>query len=88
MRISGVLVDLGMLPVQNIAQVPKLAPEVLSAADLILQRHGTELWDDHRTRDFGLSAMSLFHFFIPPRRTTVKYVFIYKYIYIHTHTNT
>jgi hypothetical protein len=63
MRISGVLVDLGMLPVQNIAQVPKLAPEVLSAADLILQHHGTELWDDHRTRDFGSSAMSLFHFF-------------------------
>jgi hypothetical protein len=38
MRIFGVLVDLGMLPVQNIPQHPKSAREVLSAVDLILQR--------------------------------------------------
>jgi hypothetical protein len=37
MRIFGVLVDLGILPVQNIPQLPKSAREVLPAVDLILQ---------------------------------------------------
>jgi hypothetical protein len=36
-RISGVLVDLGMLPIQNIPQLPKSARKQLPVVDLILQ---------------------------------------------------
>jgi hypothetical protein len=36
-RISGILVDQGMLPIQNIPQLTKSAREVLSAIDLGLQ---------------------------------------------------
>jgi hypothetical protein len=42
-RIFGILVDLGMLPVQNIPQLLKSAREVLPAFDLILQRLQEEL---------------------------------------------
>jgi hypothetical protein len=38
MRISGVVVDLGMLLVQDIPQLLKSAREVLPAVDLILKR--------------------------------------------------
>jgi hypothetical protein len=38
MGISNTLIDLGMLPVQDIPQLPKLAREVLLVADLILKR--------------------------------------------------
>jgi hypothetical protein len=37
MRISGILVDLGMLPIQDIPQLPRSAREVLSVVDLILK---------------------------------------------------
>jgi hypothetical protein len=37
MRISNVLVDLGVLPVQNIPQLLKSAQEVLPAVNLLLQ---------------------------------------------------
>jgi hypothetical protein len=37
-RISNVLVDLGVLPIRDISQLPKSAPEVLPAVDLILKR--------------------------------------------------
>jgi hypothetical protein len=37
-RIFGVLIDLGMLPIQDIPQLPKSAREVLSVVDLILKR--------------------------------------------------
>jgi hypothetical protein len=70
MRISNVLVDLGMLPIQNIPQLPKSAWEVLLVADLVLKclqevlRFGASpwdgYWDDHRACDFGSSAPSLF----------------------------
>jgi hypothetical protein len=36
MRISGVLVNLGILPIQNIPQLLKSAREVLPVVDLIL----------------------------------------------------
>jgi hypothetical protein len=36
--ISNALVDLGMLPVQDIPQLPKLAREVLIVVGLILER--------------------------------------------------
>jgi hypothetical protein len=35
-RISGILVDLGMLPVQNIPQLPKSAQKVLPVVSLVL----------------------------------------------------
>jgi hypothetical protein len=38
MRIFGILVDLGMLPIQNIPELPKSAWEVLPAVDHVLQR--------------------------------------------------
>jgi hypothetical protein len=38
MGISNALVDLGMLPVQDIPQLPKSAQEVLMAAGLLLER--------------------------------------------------
>jgi hypothetical protein len=37
MRISNVLVDLGILPIQDIPQLSKSAWEVLSMADHVLQ---------------------------------------------------
>jgi hypothetical protein len=51
MQISGVLVDLGMMPVQDIPQLSKWAREVLLAGDLILKHlqetlaSSTSLWD-------------------------------------------
>jgi hypothetical protein len=48
--ISGILDDLGMLPVQDIPQPLKAAREVLSVVDLVLKRwpqvpvRGTEFW--------------------------------------------
>jgi hypothetical protein len=49
--ISNALADLGMLPIQDIPQLPKSAWEVLSVADLILKRlqevlaFDASLWD-------------------------------------------
>jgi hypothetical protein len=37
MGISSTLVDLGMLPIQDISQLPKSAREVLTVAGLILE---------------------------------------------------
>jgi hypothetical protein len=51
MRISNVLVDLGMLPIQDISQLLKSAREVLPAVDLVLRclqealASGVGLWD-------------------------------------------
>jgi hypothetical protein len=50
MRILDILVDLGMLPIQNIPQLPKSAQEVFLVVDLILQclqeasASGTSSW--------------------------------------------
>jgi hypothetical protein len=38
MEISDALVDLGMLPMRDIPQLPKTAQEVLAVASLILER--------------------------------------------------
>jgi hypothetical protein len=38
MEISNSLVDVGMLPIRYIPQLPKMAQEVLAAAGLILER--------------------------------------------------
>jgi hypothetical protein len=49
--ISNALADLGMLPIQDIPQLPKSAWEVLSVADLILKQlqevlaFDASLWD-------------------------------------------
>jgi hypothetical protein len=84
MGISSALVDLGMLPIQDIAQLLKLAQEVLSVADLVLKHLQEALAscvgpqdlgsDGRRTRDFVPSSPSLFHFFsvFLPFETTVK----------------
>jgi hypothetical protein len=51
MRISSVLVDLGLLPIQDIPQLPKSAQKVLPVIDLILKRFqealasGASPWD-------------------------------------------
>jgi hypothetical protein len=51
MGISNALVDLGMLPVQDIPELPKSAWEVLTVAGLILeclqeaQASGTDPWN-------------------------------------------
>jgi hypothetical protein len=51
MRISGILVNLGMLSIQDIPQLSKSAREVLSAIDLVLKclqealASGAGLWD-------------------------------------------
>jgi hypothetical protein len=51
MRISIVLVDLGMLPIQDIPQLTKSAREVLLVVELLLKRlqealaSGTNQWD-------------------------------------------
>jgi hypothetical protein len=51
MRISNVLVDLGLLLIQDIPQLLKSAPEVLSAVDLVLKclqealAFGTSPWE-------------------------------------------
>jgi hypothetical protein len=37
MRISSILVNLGMLPIHDIPQLPKSAQEVLPAVDLVLE---------------------------------------------------
>jgi hypothetical protein len=50
-HISGVLVDLGMMPIWDIPQLLKRAREVLSAVDLALKHlqealaSGASLWD-------------------------------------------
>jgi hypothetical protein len=38
MKVFDVLVDLGMLSIQDIPQLPKIVQEVLHAVDLILKR--------------------------------------------------
>jgi hypothetical protein len=38
MEISNVLIDLGMLPIRDIPQLPKMAQEVLAAVGLTLER--------------------------------------------------
>jgi hypothetical protein len=43
MQISAVLVDLGMLPIQDIPQLLKIAREVLPVVHLILKRLQEEL---------------------------------------------
>jgi hypothetical protein len=50
-QVSGILVNLGMLPIQDISQLPKTAWEVLPVINLILKRlqealaSGTNPWD-------------------------------------------
>jgi hypothetical protein len=46
MEISNALVDLGMLPIQDIPQLPKLVWEVLSAVGLILEHQQEALASD------------------------------------------
>jgi hypothetical protein len=49
--ISNILVDLGLLPIQDIPQLPKSTRELLSVVDLILKRlqealaSGAGSWD-------------------------------------------
>jgi hypothetical protein len=72
MGISDALVDLGMLLVQAIPQLPKSAGEVLSAADLVLKCLQEALasdvsswdraWDRRRADGFGSPTPSPFHF--------------------------
>jgi hypothetical protein len=38
MQVAGVLIDLGLLPIEDVPQLPKIAREVLSVVDLILKR--------------------------------------------------
>jgi hypothetical protein len=38
MEISNVLIDLGMLPIRDIPQLPKTAQEVLATVGLTLER--------------------------------------------------
>jgi hypothetical protein len=51
MRITNVLVDQGLLPVQDTAQLQKSSQKVLSAVDLVLKHlqealtSGASLWD-------------------------------------------
>jgi hypothetical protein len=43
MEISDALVDLGIFSILDIPECPKLAHDVLTAADLIMER----LWEEH-----------------------------------------
>jgi hypothetical protein len=95
MRISNVLVDKGMLPVQNIHQLPMSARVVMSAVNLVLKRLQEVLVSGsaplHRT-EFGTTVApvtsggsprcSSAFFFILPLGTAVKYVLIYIYRYL------
>jgi hypothetical protein len=51
MRISNILIDLGLLPVQDIPQLTKSAREVLPAVDLVLKRLQEALASDADTWD-------------------------------------
>jgi hypothetical protein len=87
MGISSTLVDLGMLPIQDISQLPKSAREVLTVAGLILEHLREAQASDTGSLDcahgFGLSAPAFFHSFFPlPLGMTVIYIFT------HTQTHT
>jgi hypothetical protein len=97
MGISNSLVDLGMLHIHDIPQLPKLAREALMVAGLILeclqeaQTSSASPWDrawaDHHGPGFGLSASSFFHsLFLLPLRMIVIYILIYIYIFIYLFT--
>jgi hypothetical protein len=89
MGISDALVDLGMLLVQAIPQLPKSAREVLSAADLVLKCLQEALasdvsswdraWDRRRADGFGSPTPSPFHFLFfifPPSESDVIYIYV------------
>jgi hypothetical protein len=92
-RISGILVDLGMLPIKNISQLLKSC-RWLTSSSSACKKHwppvpvrGTEFWDDRAPTTSGR----------PPRRSSAFFFFLalrngYKihvniYIYIHTYIN-
>jgi hypothetical protein len=99
MGISNVLVDLGMLPVQDIPQLPKSSREVLSAAVLILMRWpprlicGTEFGTAAAPVILGHLPHRSFAFpsFFLPLRMAVKdvlvYIYIYKWVFIRIMEN-
>jgi hypothetical protein len=95
MRISNILVNLGLLSIQDIPQLPKSTQEVLPVVDLIL-KHLQEalpsgiglwdyIWDDCHAHDYGPSASSLFRFllYFAPRNGCKTHFNIYIYIYIY-----
>jgi hypothetical protein len=87
------LVDLGMMPIQDIPQLPKSSQEVLPTASLILEFLQEVLasdagpwegaWAGRRAHGFGSSASSPFHFlfFFCPLKMVVIYILTYIYIY-------
>jgi hypothetical protein len=87
MGISNVLVDLGMLPVQDIPQLPKSSREVLPAAVLVLMRWpprpvcGTEFGTATAPVILGHLSHRSFTFppFFLPLRMAVKDVLVYIY---------
>jgi hypothetical protein len=81
MGISKALVDLGLLPIKDIPQLPQSAREVLLVAGLVLEHlqkvlePGASPWDStwagRHACGFGSSAPSPFHFpfsFCPSKR--------------------
>jgi hypothetical protein len=90
MEVSNTLVDLGMMPIRDIPQLPNMAQEVLAVADLILERlreeHAsrTELWPAAVSVAPGRPACCFFPFPLFWNCCNVhthRYIYIYIYIY-------
>jgi hypothetical protein len=68
-RISGVFVELGLLPIQNIPQLKSCWRSTLSCSACKKCRppvlvHGTEFWDGRHALNFRSSSPSFFHFLL------------------------
>jgi hypothetical protein len=88
-----------MLPVQGIPQLTKSAQEVFSTAGLVMEHLQEALssstglldsaWVSYRTRGFGSSAPSPFHFpfsFAARNLYNIHFnIYIYTYIYTYMH---
>jgi hypothetical protein len=80
MGISNALVNLGMMPIQDIPQLPKLAREVLPVAGLILEHLQEALASTPVASGRPPHHLFILHFLLPLGMAVI-YILTYIYIY-------
>jgi hypothetical protein len=82
MGISNALVNLGMMPIQDIPQLPKSAREVLPVAGLILEHLQEALGSTPVASGRPPHLLFVLHFLLPLGMAVI-YILTYIYIYIY-----
>jgi hypothetical protein len=89
MRVANILIDLGLPPIEDIPQLPKIVRDALTTVTLILERLQRVL--DSSAGQWDCAPFPPLFFSSPVEATVgenmVIYAYIHTYIYTHTHTH-